>query len=593
MPPYLPAQFHYFSSTNCCTTDSAGQVKTSQGHQAEDDLALRPPLLYDISSQPLDAVTHVVGPPRPTPDPVSSRPPNVPIFRTARPFGQYLRHSQLLDGKRKDQSSVTDDIKVAGLVQSIRKQKSAVFANIADGTTLEPLQAVLQPEQATGIMNGASVALLGKWQQSLGHGQSHELRVHQVLDIGESNPEANPIQKKFQTQEYLRSLPHLRIRTPLHALIARARSRLVRDFVVNLHCGHALQVYPPIITSSDCEGAGEVFTVIPKAGTSSLNTDREGSQYFREPRYLTVSSQLHLEAYSAQLGDVFALSPTFRAEESDTPRHLSEFYMLEVEFRGHKSVQSLMTRVENVIVRVVDFFRSSWSANELLQYYTDQKHHGDGKQVDLKSRWDCLQSDLKRKMRWKRYLHSDAVKLLLFADSAASGPIFKTKPSFSNGLQLEHERWIVENLGSGRPVFVFNYPKTAKPFYMLPATPVVSEEGVETVACFDLLFPLGYGEVAGGSLREHRLEHLIQNMRERGMLHKRDPNRPAKDSDYPFLQPDEELGSLRWYADLRRFGSSPHGGFGLGFDRFLAYMTGVSNLRDVVAFPRTWGRADC
>jgi len=167
---------------------------------------------------------------------------------------------------------------------------------------------------------------------------------------------------------------------------------------------------------------------------------------------------------------------------------------------------------------------------------------------------------------------------------------------------LEHEKWIVAVLGQGRPIFVTDYPRAIKPFYMLPSKSQGEHDGGETVACFDLLFPFGYCEIAGGSLREHRLENLIKNMRQQGMLKRKDAGSSAPDiahsasaplSNYPFLEPGEDLGNLKWYADLRRYGSSPHGGFGMGFDRLVAYLTGVSNVRDVVPFPRTWGRADC
>lgn len=512
---------------------------------------------------------------------------------------RFFSHSQLLLEEYQNDEVFEAEIRLAGLIQSIRKQKKAAFAHISDGTTLEPFQAVLSPEQAAGITNGAYVILVGVWQKSLGKGQSHELQVRRIESIGPSDPEQNPIQKKYHTQEYLRTLPHLRLRVPFHSLVARARSTLAGTLTHQLAATGLVQVHPPIITSSDCEGAGEVFAISPRTGPPRAVAEGEPQQYFREPKYLTVSSQLHLEAYSAELGDVFAFSPTFRAEESDTPRHLSEFYMLEAEHRGIRRLDRLMEEVEAPLKRAVSSFRTSRAGKELLQYHADQKHRGAEDEIDLESRWNRLEQSNGPNGRYKRVLHQFAVKNLLEADAAANGTLFKTKPSYKNGLQLEHERWIVDNLGSGRPVFVTHYPKAAKPFYMLPSQapllpdPNLPDEGVDTVDCFDLLLPFGYCEIAGGSLREHRLENLISTMRERGMLKQRDPIKQTKDSHYPFLKPDEDLGTLQWYADLRRFGTSPHGGYGLGFDRLLAYMVGVSNVRDVVAFPRTWGRAEC
>lgn len=541
--------------------------------------------------QDVDVVRQAITSP-PTWTPLEGESKTLPI-RPRRVF-----NSQLLTTGLPPHYSSESEIRVRGLIQSIRKQKKAAFAQVSDGSTLEPLQAVLSPEQATGITNGASVVLVGVWQKSLGKGQSHELQVRRVEAIGPSDPEENPIQKQYQTREYLRTVPHLRFRVPFHSLVARARSTLINN--ITQQCTDMVQVHPPIITSSDCEGAGEVFAISPRTAPSSATAGIESSQYFRAPKYLTVSSQLHLEAYAAELGDVFALSPTFRAEESDTPRHLSEFYMLELEFTGRQRLEALLKGVSSRLSGIIKTFQRSLAARELLQYYANHKTPGTDDEIDLEDRWAKLEVGAED---YKRVLHRSAVKSLLEADAAYNGTLFKTKPSYTSGLQLEHERWIVENLGKGKPVFVTHYPRFAKPFYMLPsnaqqmATPrEYSEPGVETVACFDLLLPYNYGEVAGGSLREHRLEYLISSMRERGMLKSRDPSKSKQGKDsqrYPFLRPDEDLGNMRWYADLRRFGTTPHGGFGLGFDRLLAYLVGVSNVRDVVAFPRTYGRADC
>ncbi len=412
--------------------------------------------------------------------------------------------------------------------------------------------------------------------------------------------------------DFLRTVPHLRMRTSFHSLVNRTRSQLVSSINYFFVRGRSpvYQVLPPLITSSDCEGAGEAFTLSPQShgqtpGTDSVSSKEQQKMYFREPKYLTVSSQLHLEAHCAEQGDVWALSPTFRAEESDTPRHLSEFYMLEAEYR-QVSLKGLMARLENLVKHLARSIQIHRTGTELLEYYADQKHRSTGAaSVDLGIRWRRLAG------HWDTIDYTSVMGALVKAYETSNGQIFVQKPEWGRGLQLEHERWIVVNLADGKPVFVTHYPRTVKPFYMLPSSAPATGSRADaqgdpdrgTVACFDLLLPFGYCETVGGSLREHRLEHLVQSMREKGLLKHADaPNSGTGNGSsggngtgngYPFLQPGESLGNLKWYADLRRYGSSPHGGYGLGFDRLVAYMTGVSNLREVVPFPRSWGRADC
>ena len=354
---------------------------------------------------------------------------------------------------------------------------------------------------------------------------------------------------------------------------------------------------PPLITSSDCEGAGEVFTVAPRGGGNNTATSKTNEQhYFREPKYLTVSSQLHLEAFSAELGNVWTLSPTFRAEQSDTPRHLSEFYMFEAELRGVESLHTVMVTVQNGIKMLTSKLRHSTAGIELLEYYANRPMQPGDEEVDLPDRWTRLIVG-----GWEIISYTAAMTELAKAHQE-NPSLFQYTPTWTKGFQLEHEKWIVAYLGKGRPIFVTDYPKMIKPFYMLPSQAGSERDQGEVVACFDLLFPFDYCEIAGGSLREHRLENLIENMRQQGMLKRKAPSSSASEPidtvaspvlAYPFLEPGEDLGNLKWYADLRRYGSSPHGGFGMGFDRLLAYLTGVSNIRDVVPFPRTWGRADC
>jgi asparaginyl-tRNA synthetase len=442
-----------------------------------------------------------------------------------------------------------------------------------------------------------------------------------------------PIQKKYHTSEFLRTLPHLRIRTPFHSVLARFRSACLSSlgsYMTSVRDGF-VQVQPPVITSSDCEGAGEVFTVVSNAVASateqaqSKSTKSNAAPFFRTPKYLTVSSQLHLEAYAAELRNVWALSPTFRAEKSDTPRHLAEFYMLELEISYIQSLEALTGTLEHLIrFLTTALARTSHYSDLLLATRASNEEGAEQKAQELEKRWNALRGE-----RWKLATYRYCMQLLTAA--ANSNPtLFERQPTYGSSLQLEHEKWIVQHIGNEKPIFVTHYPKAIKPFYMAPSHQAhdhfchrnsryehasdyefhPEETGQDTVACFDLLLPFGASEIAGGSLREHRLEPLIENMRTAGMLKPKSatttkihpPNQAHDDlirppnhgaDAYPYLQPGESLGALKWYADLRRYGTMPHGGFGLGFDRLIAYLTGVHNLRDVVPFPRTYGRADC
>ena len=475
-------------------------------------------------------------------------------------------------------------IQVRGLVRSIRKQKKHAFAVISDGSTASTLQAVLTPEQATNITNGTYVDLVGTWKKSLGAGQSHELLVDEIKNVGESVAEDNPIQKQDMTSDYLRNIPHLRVRTPQYSLLARARSQViasVHDYF--RQADHSVVfVHPPSVTSSDCEGAGETFVVQPR-NYPPRRTDAHGltiggpDEYFGGRKYLTVSSQLHLEAYAAELGDVWTLAPTFRAEPSDTSRHLSEFYMLEAEFRGTRSLHALLEHVRNLVRHIA----TSFEANSIIADFELIQ-----KDLDIGERLQRLSGD------WDLLTYSEVMSELTEAYEGNSD-LFEHEPRWGQGLQLEHERWAVANLAHNRPLFVTHYPQRAKPFYMLPSglDAPNSQDPRATVACFDLLLPFGCCEVAGGSLREHRLEYLIANMRAAGQL--KHAKKSADQPRYPYLARDESLGPMQWYADLRRFGSSPHGGYGLGFDRLMGYLTAASSVRDVVPFPRYYGRAEC
>lgn len=352
-----------------------------------------------------------------------------------------------------------------------------------------------------------------------------------------------------------------------------------------------IQAQPPLITSSDCEGAGEVFNVsCSEHRLGSKVAQGQRKDFFKTPKYLTVSSQLHLEALALAVGKVWALSPTFRAEKSDTPRHLSEFYMLEAEISFLDSLGTLMDFTEEMIRHVVERLTKSRIGEELLS--ARETKHGQSIGGDsltsetLSKRWERL-----LEQKWPRISFKDTLQLLQ-AKSEQDPGAFCSIPTVEKGLQQEHEKFLVQEVGNGSPIFVTDYPKRQKPFYM--ATNLSSIEGTPTVACFDLLVP-ELCEVVGGSIREYRLSELMASMKAKGLhVPSIDPAIPD-----PASLPDKSLGTreeeamLQWYLDLRRYGSVPHGGFGLGFDRLLAYVAGVSNIRDMVTFPRWYGRCDC
>ena len=310
---------------------------------------------------------------------------------------------------------------------------------------------------------------------------------------------------------------------------------------------------------------------------SGTEVKKHEDHFFGSPKYLTVSSQLHLEALALSVNKVWTLSPTFRAEKSDTARHLSEFYMLEAELAFVDDLKVVMNVVEDMLRTVATELQSSVVGQELLEArardqgidVTSLSHSA------LAQRWQGLIDG-----PWPRITYNAAIQHLKDAVDQSKAE-FEFTPGHEDGLQTEHERYLAESLGRGGPIFVTHYPRTIKPFYMAPSTDSKAEgQTASTVACFDLLVP-EICELVGGSMREHRLPELLKSMEEHGLCHKADTESEASD------------GTLQWYADLRRYGSVPHGGFGLGFDRLLCYLTGVSNIRDVVSFPRWHKRCDC
>ena len=320
------------------------------------------------------------------------------------------------------------------------------------------------------------------------------------------------------------------------------------------------------------------------APTASVSGPPLGSAaqeaFFKSPKFLTVSSQLHLEAFVHEHQKVWSLSPTFRAQKSDTSRHLAEFWMLEAEIQT-SSLADVMDLIERMIRGLVVQLQNSTILDEIVSskrpFLVDSSSSRTWIADLIHRRWHGLMES-----PWPRITYTEVMERLQTAfDSSQSS--LALKPSWGQGLQLEHERFIAAEIGQGRPVFVTGYPAQIKPFYVLPSD---ADASLATGECFDLLVP-DVCEIVGGSLREHRFEQLRKSMLLHGLMKSSDPDhersRPSVDGN----------GSMEWYLDLRRFGTVPHGGFGLGLDRLISYLAGVHNIKDVVAWPRWHERCDC
>ena len=328
-----------------------------------------------------------------------------------------------------------------------------------------------------------------------------------------------------------------------------------------------VHIHTPIITSNDCEGAGETFRIAPSSSDPSTPStpstpDAKPSEYFNHPAYLTVSSQLHLEAVASSISRVYTLSPCFRAERSQTSRHLAEFWMLEVEWAFTSSVASLCDVVEHAVRHVLRTHARSPDMDALWKTHPS----GQARRAELQACADAPQP-------WTRLTYTDAIALLESHHAQTPGGAFVFPPAWGCSLQSEHERWLADAHVCG-PVFVTDYPAALKPFYMRlneadndAHASGEHEPGRETVACFDLLVP-GMGELVGGSLREERVALLEAALDRHGL----------------------DRADYAWYLDLRRYGGAPHGGFGLGFERLVSWMSGIESVRECIAMPRWAGR---
>jgi asparaginyl-tRNA synthetase len=479
---------------------------------------------------------------------------------------------------------LSQEIKVRGWVRTKRELKNLVFVEINDGSAFTGIQCTFDrnafsrgaetPPAGTGmpddtaaalsrIGTGASVEIRGRLVPSPASGQAVEIAAETLLIIGEAPPETYPLQKKRHSLEFLREIAHLRARTNTFGAVARVRNRTA--FAIHQYFQERgfLYIHTPIITSSDAEGAGAMFQVttldLEKIAAKTAAADKKGSgplidygkDFFGKPAYLTVSGQLEAETYATALSRVYTFGPTFRAENSNTTRHLAEFWMVEPEMA--------FAQLEDNMDLAEDFLKNLFTAvlrdnREDLAFF--ENHIEKGVTETLQQVIDSP---------FTRMTYTEAVAEL--EKAARQGPgksaaDFEYKPFWGCDLQSEHEKFLTEQIVRG-PVILTDYPREIKAFYMK------MNDDEKTVRAMDVLVPR-LGEIIGGSQREDRLEKLEKRIIDSGM----------KPEHYS------------WYLDLRRYGTVPHSGFGLGFERLIQYITGMANIRDVIPYPRTAGQAE-
>uniref|UniRef100_A0A803VYS8 asparagine--tRNA ligase n=1 Tax=Ficedula albicollis TaxID=59894 RepID=A0A803VYS8_FICAL len=413
-----------------------------------------------------------------------------------------------------------------GWVRSVRSQKEVLFLHINDGSSLESLQVVADPSlEKRDLTFGSAVEVQGKLVKSPHRMQNMELQAETIRVVGPCDIWSFPLKmKERHPLEYVRQFPHLRCRNNTLGALLRIRSEATAATHSFFQNNGYVHIHTPIITSNDCEGAGELFQI----AVSWAKDSAEETHFFNVPAFLTVSGQLHLEVMAGAFTHVFTFGPTFRAENSQSRRHLAEFYMVEAELSFTESLQDIMQVMEDLFKTVTSTVLSKCPRDVELFH----KYIAPAQKVIIS--------------------YSEAVEILKQAPQT-----FTFKPEWGCDLQTEHEKYLVKHCGEV-PVFVINYPYDLKPFYMRD-----NEDGPQhTVAAVDLLVP-GVGELCGGSLREERLPFLESRLQRLGLT-----------------------DAYQWYLDLRKFGSVPHGGFGMGFERYLQYILGVDNIKDVIPFPR-------
>ena len=437
-------------------------------------------------------------------------------------------------------------VEVEGWIKKSRFQKNVGFIDLNDGTTFSNIQLVFSSDndsfdKASKLGIYSSIGVKGKLILTPNMKQDFEIQVNEIEIYGESDKDY-PIQNKRHTFEYLRTVPTLRPRTNTYNAVFRVRSEIAYAIHKFFNERGFVYVHTPIITNTDAEGAGEMFNV-STLDLMNLPMNEDGrvdysKDFFGSKSHLTVSGQLEVESYAMAYKKVYTFGPTFRAEDSNTPRHAAEFWMVEPEI-AFASFDDLLNLEEEMVKYIIKYVMESLP--EEMEFFNNF--------ID-KGLFDRLNNVLNSK--FVRITYTEAIKLLEEADRK-----FDYEVKWGNDLQTEHERYLTEEVYNG-PVFVTDYPKDIKAFYMK-----LNDDG-KTVQAADLLVP-GVGELIGGSQREDREDVLINMMKEKNM----------------------DIDSYQWYIDLRRFGGVSHGGFGLGFERMVMYITGMKNIRDVLPFPRT------
>ena len=447
---------------------------------------------------------------------------------------------------------VGSEITLRGWVRSRRDSKGITFIELNDGSRFRSLQLVVESgvapdETLKDVTTGSSIAASGVLVESPAAGQPVELKVARISVYGTADPSAYPLQKKGHSFEFLRDIAHLRVRSNTFGAAFRVRNALARAIHSFFQERDFIYVQTPIITTSDCEGAGEMFNVtslnlrdLPRSPDGNIDWAQD---FFGRPAYLTVSGQLEAEIFALSFTKVYTFGPTFRAENSNTPRHLAEFWMIEPEMAFHELEDNMRLAEEFLKFTIRYVLENCREDLEFFNTFVEKTVLGTLEHV--------------AESTFAHLSYTDAIQALQDA-----GRTWEFPPEWGRDLQTEHERFLSEEVFK-KPVIVTDYPKDIKPFYMR-----VNDDN-RTVRAMDVLVPR-VGEIIGGSQREERYEVLVQRIRETGLDEK------------PYW----------WYLDLRRFGSVPHSGFGLGLERMMMYLTGLKNIRDVIPFPRTPGNAD-
>ncbi|QDU58759.1 asparagine--tRNA ligase [Aeoliella mucimassa] len=454
--------------------------------------------------------------------------------------------------------AIGQQVRLSGWVRTRRDSKGGFsFIEINDGSSLGNIQIIADgdlPNYESEIKHlsaGSSLTVEGEVKQSGGKGQATEIQAASIVMHGTADPESYPLQKKRHSFEKLREWAHLRPRTNTFGAVMRVRNRISRSIHDFFQGEDFLWVHTPIITASDCEGAGEMFRVSTLDPANPPKDDKGNIDYARDffgrASYLTVSGQLEGEIYATALGKIYTFGPTFRAENSNTSRHLAEFWMVEPEVAFYDLTDN-MELAERFLKRIVSDVMADCA--EDMQFFQDRIDNTTFAKLEKVTEG-----------KFQRVAYTDAIDIL-----EKSGQEFEFPVAWGHDLQAEHERFLTEQHFES-PVILYNYPATIKPFYMKVNDD--AEPDRPTVRAMDVLTP-GVGEIIGGSQREERLDVLEDRMR----------------------QQDLNLDDYWWYRELREFGTVPHSGFGLGLERMVQFVTGMANIRDVIPFPRTPGSAE-